>query len=76
MEATPQTELAGVEALEPNEFETPNGVQQERPASAGLLELASPTGFEPAQAGDSGTVELGEEDHSITGSNFTDNDHT
>lgn len=44
--------------------------------AAGDDGVASPTGFEPAQAGDSEAVELGEEDRSVTGSNLTDNHHT
>ena len=41
MEATSPIELAGVEALEPDGFETSNGVQREGPAIAGLSVLAS-----------------------------------
>jgi hypothetical protein len=37
--------------------------------------LASLTGFEPAQAGDSEEAELGQEDRSVTGLNLTDNHH-
>ena len=40
-----------------------------------LLMLASLTGFEPAQTGDSEVIELGEEDRSITGPDLTDNHH-
>ena len=44
-------------------------------AAAGDERVASPTGFEPAQTGDSEMIELGEEDRSVTGSNLTDDHH-
>ena len=72
--AEPDTQYASPRARQAS---TRKGIMKRSLAAfAGpLCALASQTGLEPAQAHDSKTVELGEEDGGSTGPDFTDEHH-